>query len=81
MSKKTATVETLEELHKSLIDALVDRVQSGEATAADFNVIRQVLKDNGIDAQPTPDSGLTLLKESLPFPGSAADHEDNPQYH
>jgi len=40
----------LEELHNETAQVLLDRIKSGEATAADLSVARQFLKDNGIDS-------------------------------
>lgn len=66
--KKTASTEELELLHAALVKNLRDKIAKGEATAADLNVARQMLKDNGIDAVPTKGSPLDELRESLPFP-------------
>ena len=38
----------MEMLHKELTEDLLSRVKSGAATAAELNVARQLLKDNGI---------------------------------
>lgn len=62
-----ADVEVLESLHKELTDALLKKVRSGEATAADLAVARQFLKDNNIDAIPNEGSGLGKLAAELPF--------------
>jgi hypothetical protein len=67
-----APPERLEALHGALVDALLARVKSGEATAADLAVARQLLKDNGIDAIPTEASPLARLRDSLPFPDPEA---------
>lgn len=67
-SKKTASEEELELLHAALVKNLRDKIAKGEATAADLNVARQMLKDNGIDAVPTKGSPLDSLRSSLPFP-------------
>ena len=59
---------TMEELHEVLAKSLLDRVKSGEATAADLSVARQFLKDNGIEAtSPHSDRTLTSLSEVVPF--------------
>ena len=42
----------LEELHNDLAQHLLTQLKSGELRAADLNVIRQFLKDNGIDGVP-----------------------------
>lgn len=64
--KKTASEEALELLHAGLALAMKERLESGEATAADLNVIRAFLKDNNIDAIPTKGSPLGDLVDSLP---------------
>ena len=49
------------QLHEELVKDLLMRVRSGQATAAELNVARQMLKDNGIEAIPVKDSGLEGL--------------------
>jgi hypothetical protein len=39
----------LEDIHDALAATLLQRVRNGEATAADLNVARQFLKDNGVE--------------------------------
>jgi len=46
---------------------LLDRIRSGEVTAAELTVAMKLLKDNGINAIPTKSNGLGDLAESLPF--------------
>jgi hypothetical protein len=65
MTKATST--TLEELHGELARQLAAKIKSGEATAADLNVARQFLKDNGIDAVRQPANPLDDLAKTLPF--------------
>lgn len=57
----------LAEMHAALGQALLDKIQSGEATAGDLNVARQFLKDNGIDILAKRDKNLKKLGEILPF--------------
>lgn len=71
MSAKT---KALEALAAALATALSDRVNSPEATAADFNVVRQFLKDNGVQFGDANSKPIKNLVESLPFAGE--DHED-----
>lgn len=59
--------ELFQSLHNALTEELLQRILSGEAKPADLAVARQFLKDNGIDALATPDSGLRQLVDSLPF--------------
>lgn len=76
MTKKTASEEALELLHAELAKQLADKIRTGEATAADLNVARQFLKDNGIDAVPKKGSPLDALRDSLPFSQPASTPED-----
>ena len=59
--------ETLESLHTEVAMTLLDRIKSGEATAADLSVARQFLKDNGIDSVAFQDSPVSNLAAVLPF--------------
>lgn len=65
MSK--ATEEQLNALHGALAQALADKIRSGEATAADLSVARQMLKDNNVSTLPTKGSPLGDLADSLPY--------------
>ncbi len=78
-TKKSASSEALEKLHAELARVMSDRLRSGEATASDLGVIRQFLKDNGIDATPRADNPLGQLVNSLPFadPDKIAEREEN----
>lgn len=69
MSK--ADNEVLNTLHGLLAAELLRKIRSGEATAAELNVARQMLKDNNIQAIVTPTNPLGQLAavtEGLPFP-------------
>ncbi len=57
----------LKELYNALAIDLLARIQAGEATAAELNVARGFLKDNGIDASPSQSEPLNDLVSSLPF--------------
>lgn len=57
----------LEELHSALVATLLAKIHSGEATAADFGVARQLLKDNGIDIAAKAGSPVLKLAEVMPF--------------
>ena len=59
--------EILEELHNETAKTLLDRIKTGEATAADLSVARQFLKDSGIDAVAFKDSPISNLAAVLPF--------------
>ena len=58
--------DLLESLFDKTIEALLDRVKSGEASASELNVARQMLKDNGIEAIATPSNPLGSLASQLP---------------
>jgi hypothetical protein len=59
--------EILKLLHEGVGRALLERIQSGEANAADLNVARQFLKDNGIDASIRASEPLLNLAKVMPF--------------
>lgn len=61
-----ATEDILAALHGDLADAMRKRLESGEATASDLNVIRQFLKDNGINSDGQSDPKLKNLADELP---------------
>ena len=60
------TTEILSSLHGRLACVLTDLLDSGEASTADLNVIRQFLKDNQITSQPVEDTPFGDLAKSLP---------------
>lgn len=64
-----ATQELLNKLHARLAEALLERIESGEAKAADLAAAVRFLADNGVRNIPTgDDSGLQdELKKLLPF--------------
>jgi len=59
--------EVTEKLHYQLAEDLLNRVTAGQATAAELNVARQFLKDNGVDSLAFQDSPMVKLAEILPF--------------
>ena len=61
-----ATEELLGTLHDAVATQLLNKVLSGEATPAEISVAVKFLKDNGIEALPTPSSKLGNLAKSLP---------------
>jgi hypothetical protein len=65
----------LDQLHTVLIASLLEKIRSGEATAGDLGVARQLLKDNGIDVAAKLGDPILKLSEALPFDPSM-DHED-----
>lgn len=67
--------DLLSVLHGRLARELLTRLESGEATAADLNVIRQFLKDNGITADDPAGSDLDKLARRRPMPDLNEDFE------
>jgi hypothetical protein len=67
MAAKRNDNDLMKDLFTATLSALVDRVKSGEATAADLNVARQMLKDNGIGSAPSVSPDMIRLSEVLPF--------------
>ena len=61
-----ATEKELAELHNDLAKALSERVKSKACTAAELNVARQFLKDNGIEATAPKDSALFNVTKDMP---------------
>ena len=59
--------KTLQDLHNAVADELLNRILSGECQAADLNVARAFLKDNGIDAGAAQSEPLANLAKILPF--------------
>ena len=62
--------ELMERLHSLLTQNLIDKIESGEATAADLGVARQLLKDNGVNATPAQGTPILRLSQALPFEGA-----------
>ena len=61
------TSDRLQHLQDILIDEMLRRIKTGEATAADLGAARQLLKDNGIQAIANNGNPLDNLIEALPF--------------
>ena len=57
----------LEDLFDGLIDALHGKLKSGDATAAELNVARQLCQQLGIGASPKAHDGLKQMLDDLPF--------------
>jgi hypothetical protein len=62
----SASVELLGNLHTAVAADLLQRVQSGEASAAELSTAIRFLKDNNIEAIASENEGLTALMEALP---------------
>lgn len=69
-----ASIELLNELHNLTVKELIARIRSGEATSADLNVARAMLKDNGVEQAVVAGAPMADLAATLPFAGS--DTED-----
>lgn len=61
-----ATEDALASLHGELANAMKDKLKDKNATASDLNVIRQFLKDNGINADGQKDPNIKSLADDLP---------------
>lgn len=69
------TADILKVLHGKLAKALLERIESGEAKAADFAAAVRFLSDNGVKVEPGEDAAGGLKKELeklLPFNPSKA---------
>ncbi len=65
MSK--ATEDALADLHGAMAEAMATKLENpAEVTASDLNVIRQFLKDNGIEADPATSKKLKSITDNLP---------------
>lgn len=63
----TASNELLQSLHNAVAVDLLEKINSGEATAAELSAAIKFLKDNGIEALPVSGTALGNLVDSLPF--------------
>lgn len=59
--------EILQSMHGEMATAMLKRLRSGDFTAADLNVMRQFLKDNGVEALPKAGTPIMNLATELPF--------------
>ena len=60
-----ASKDLLEQLHEMTAKHLLERIESGEATASEIAQAVKMLKDNGIDTSDPGDSPLGGVAESL----------------
>ena len=63
---KDSTTEVLSELHARLAHLFMERLREGTLGTAELNILRQFLKDNQINAQPTEGSEFGELAKALP---------------
>jgi hypothetical protein len=86
MSSGTASKELMERLHGALAKEFETMLTEGitvtdkegnaiktSAPAATLNVIRQFLKDNGVEALAAPGTPLGNVAANLPFPDKGED--------
>ena len=59
--------DVLAQLHTKVAKELLEKIESGAATAADLSVARQFLKDNGIDSLALAGAPIQNLADVLPF--------------
>lgn len=63
--QRKASTEALEALHAAVAEALAQRLESQEATAADISAAIRFLKDNNISAVPKPGSKLEEILDKI----------------
>lgn len=61
-----ATEDLLSDLHGAMASAMKEKLESGEVSASDLNVIRQFLKDNGVECDGNANENLKGLADDLP---------------
>lgn len=59
--------QLLEQLHRLTAEELIDRLSSGEATAAEIGVAVKFLKDNGCDVSAEAETPVRELAGIVPF--------------
>ncbi len=64
MSK--VTLDHMDDLFTATYEALLQKIKSGEASAAELQVAVKLLKDNGIQAEADGENGLRELLGALP---------------
>lgn len=70
MADGKASIPELDSLHGVVARELIKKIKSGEYTAADLNVARQFLKDNGVEQPAVAGGAIHDLAATLPFAGS-----------
>lgn len=69
MTEPNKREDALGVLFDVMVEALLDKVKSGEASPGDYKNIIQLLKDNGITAEIRSGSPLEELSNIVPFSG------------
>jgi len=72
---KEDLTDLLVNIHKSLAQELLARIESGQATAAELSAAIKFLKDNGIDSEAKRSEPLMNLAAVLPFDPDASIEE------
>ena len=60
------STDVLADVHELLAEWCLEKLQAGEVSAADLNIIRQFLKDNQISAQQVEETSFGELAKALP---------------
>lgn len=72
------SLEELGQLHGLLTRVLIERLLEGGVSAAELNVVRQFLKDNGVDIVQPGEPDLSGLIAGLPvFDDGDEDEQDS----
>lgn len=71
----TSMHDLLRQMHEKLAGEMLAKLDSGEVTAAELNVIRQFLKDNEITQLPVQGTKVFQLAKGLPFDEPVAQGE------
>jgi hypothetical protein len=66
MTKTRAEEELLGQLHEAVAKSLLQKVTTGEATAAELNAAIKFLQNNGIEAIQSENNPLGMLAAALP---------------
>lgn len=61
----TADEKTMSSLHAILARELTKRLESGEASSADFQAAAKFLKDNNISSTPQTDDAMEKLRDKV----------------
>lgn len=72
-----ATESSLSELHGLLAEVLLAKLRTGNLEKGDLNVIRQFLRDNGIDCYGHSNETMTSIASELPKFSDEDDEIDN----
>lgn len=70
--------KALEDLFDAFAKELQAQINTGETPAATLNVIRQFLKDQGVNPIPGTNPAVNNIASTLPFNGE--EHEEDPTY-